>query len=107
MLRDVDISLAAWLSGFLPPGTDVVFDLPSFDGPSARPDDRVVLALHLHDVREEGELTPGDWNELRNDEGRLVGRLPPQRRYRLTYLLTAWAADTLDEHELLGTVLAG
>jgi hypothetical protein len=102
VFRDVDTSLEAWLSDFMPPGTDVVFDISA-----GRSDGRAALGLYLHDVREEGELTPGDWSGVRNDEGRLVGRWPPQRRYRLTYLVTAWAEHVLDEHELLGTVLAG
>ena len=101
MLRDVDLSLAAWLSGYLPAGGDVVFDHGSADKSS------LALALYLHDVREEGEMTPGSWSDIRGDAGVLVGRMPPQRRYRMTYLLTAWAGDTLTEHEILGNVLAG
>lgn len=105
MLRDVDVSLAAWLGAFLPAGGTVAFDVAAVadgDRPAAP-----VLVLHLHDVREEGEMTPGSWSEVRDAGGTLVGRLPAQRRYRLTYLVAAWAADTLAEHEALGSVLAG
>lgn len=100
MLRDVDVSLAAWLATYLPPGGDIVFDIATPPAPPA-------VALYLHDVREEAELTPGNWSDVRGDGGVLVGRIPPQRRYRMTYLITAWAADTLAEHEILGNVLAG
>lgn len=102
MLRDVDNSLAGWLVGYLPAGTEIVFDAPGSREP-ARP----MLGLYLHEVREEGEVTPSDWSDVRGDDGVLIGRLPPQRRYRLTYLATAWAGHPLDEHEMLGRILAG
>jgi hypothetical protein len=100
VLRDVDVSLASWLTGYLPEGGSIGFDIAS-------PPDPPALGLYLHDVREEAELTPGSWSDVRGDDGVLVGRLPPQRRYRMTYLVTAWARDTLAEHEILGNVLAG
>jgi hypothetical protein len=102
VLRDVDLSLSGWLSGYLPPGTQIVHDTPVGRDPSDP-----ALGLYLHEVREEGEVTPADWSAIRGDDGMMVGRLPPQRRYRMTYLVTAWAADPLDEHEILGRVLAG
>ncbi len=102
MLRDVDLSLAAWLTGYLPADATVVFDAAAGAGETPP-----VLGLYLHDVREEAEMTPGNWSDIRGESGVLVGRMPPQRRYRMTYLVTAWATDTLAEHELLGNVLAG
>lgn len=102
VLRDVDTSLWNWLAGFLPDGAAV-----AFDAPTERSGTDPVLGLYLHDVREEGEVTPADWSNVHGDNGHLVGRLPPQRRYRLTYLVTAWAGNALDEHEILGSVLAG
>jgi Pvc16 N-terminal domain len=102
VLRDVDTSLAGWLSGYLPLETEIVYDTPVGRDPL-----RPALGLYLHEVREEGEVTPADWSEIRGENGLMLGRLPPQRRYRLTYLVTAWAASPLDEHELLGRVLAG
>ena len=102
MLRDVDTSLSAWLAGYLPAGVGIVYDPPV-----GRSGTEPLLALYLHEVREEGEVTPADWSGLRGDDGRLVGRLPPQRRYRLTYIVTAWAGGPLDEHELLGRVIGG
>jgi Pvc16 N-terminal domain len=102
VLRDVDTSLAAWLTGYLPPGAAVVFDAPEHPATT-----EPALGLYLHDVREEAELTPAGWSTVRDAEGNVIGRSPPQLRYRLTYLLTAWAGDPLAEHEMLGAVLAG
>lgn len=102
MIRDVDSSLAAWLA-VLAPGVPVTFGVP---GDLGSDDVVTTLVLHLFDVQEE----PGGgaaWAPVRDGAGRVVGRMPPQRRYRLRYLLTAAAADTLAEHELLGHVLAG
>lgn len=106
MLRDVDTSLAAWLVEYLPPGAGVVFDAPDQIRDGHQPAG-TALGLFLHEVREEAEITPADWSSVRGDGGQVIGRLPPQRRYRLTYLMTAWAGDRLTEHELLGNVLAG
>lgn len=102
VLRDVDATLAAWLADHLPPGAEI-----SFDAPAPHTAGAPLLGLYLNEVREEAEVTPADWSALRGDDGRMIGRLPPQRRYRLTYLVTASAASTLDEHELLGRVLVG
>lgn len=99
----MDTSLSAWLSGYLPAGAAVVFDAPTGRSSNGSP----ALGLYLHDVREEAEITPSNWSSLRGEDGQVIGRQPPQRRYRLTYLVTAWANDPLYEHELLGNVLAG
>lgn len=100
MLRDVSVSLAGWLAGQLPAGSTVTFDAIADDARTTP-----VLGLYLHNVREEAEVTHGGWSELRADDGSLVGRLPPQRRYRMSYLVTAWSTDTLAEHDLLGLSL--
>lgn len=102
VLRDVDVSVAAWLTTLLPPGVGVVFDAPGiYDGT------KPALALYLYAVQEEPDGGAAGWSELRGGDGQVIGRLPPDRRYRLTYLMTAWSVDTLGEHELLGQVLAG
>jgi hypothetical protein len=44
---------------------------------------------------------------IRNDEGRVIARRPPPRRFRLSYLLTAWTQRPEDEHRLLAQLLTG
>lgn len=118
MLRDADLSLANWFEAMLPSGTGVRFDTPRADwqqqgrgSPGAG-----FLSVFLCEVTRDGrDLPPSGWSELRNGDGRLVGRQAAPRYYRLAYLVTAWAAavggdhDTsrqaIEEHELLGLLV--
>jgi hypothetical protein len=63
------------------------------------------IDLFLHDVVEELDGRSADWADMRDDDGRVVARQPPLRRYRLSYLVTAWAPSTEIEHQLLSKVL--
>ena len=108
MLADLDRSVAAFLAGLLPAGTVIRFGPPAqswADGPPESP----LLDAFPYDIREtqppaiDGTLT-------RDVGGRATGWQPPVRRYRVSYLLTAWTDAGplgLDEHELLGAVLTG
>lgn len=99
MIGEVDAALAGWLGQMLAGRATVVFDQP--DGMPAAP----VLHVLLHEVREDPDGAPAGGMSVRDDAGRVVARLAPPRRYRLHYLLTAWAGGARAEHELLGTVL--
>lgn len=117
MLRDVDLSLANWFERMLPPGTGVRFDAPRADWQQqGRGSGAAFLNVFLCEISRDGrELPPSGWSEVRNDEGRLVGRQAAPRYYRLGYLVTAWAAAaggdqdasrrTIEEHELLGPLI--
>ena len=112
VIRDVDASLEGWLGGLVP-DVRISFEPPvaptrasgakGKDG--ARP--AVTLSVLLYDVREDPDGSLSGWDEVRDQRGVVVGRTPPPKRYRLTYLLVATAADPLAEHEVLGRVLAG
>lgn len=101
VLYDVDASIEAWLGAALPAGVAVSFAAPGERGP----DDRPALHLHLHLVREDADGSTVGWEELRDLDGALAARLPPDRRYRIVYLVTACAADVAVEHEVLGHFL--
>jgi hypothetical protein len=103
MLRDLDLSLAAFLTGLLPSGTAVEFGAPDASWASDPPQDRCVGAF-LYDVRE-AQPPASDGIMTRDANGHATGWQPPVRRYRVSYLLTAWPDPS--EHELLGSVLAG
>jgi hypothetical protein len=115
MLRDADLSLANWLERVLPPDTGVRFDAPRADWESRGPGSAFVSAF-LRTVCRDGKELPGSgWLEARDQDGRLVGRQPTARYFRLSYLVTAWAAvvdgdddasrGTLEEHEMLGLLI--
>lgn len=110
VLSDADDSLAGWLATLVPAGTAVALfgPDPSEDTPRPRAETGAgTLLVHLHRVRESPDGSGAGWNELRSAEGAVVGRVPPTRRYRLTYLLTAVATDVRTEHDILGHVLSG
>ena len=107
VIRDLDVTLAGWLGALLP-GVSISFEPP---GPGGAHTKRAApvgcLAVVLLGVREEADGSLSGWAELRADDGLVMGRVPPSRRYRFTYLLVAQAADALTEHEVLGRVLSG
>ncbi len=100
VIADLDASLASWL-GELLTEVDVSFDPPE------QGEDEPCLWLYLHQVREEPDGGLAGWGTLRNDDGVVSGRVPPTRRYRFTYLMTAQASGAIAEHAILGDVLAG
>jgi len=117
MVRDADLSLANWLARVLPPGTGVRFDAPraAWEG---RVSGSAFVSVFLCTVRRDTrDLPRSGWSEMRDQDGRLVGRQQTARYYRLSYLVTAWAAaaedgggdetsrQTLEEHELLGLLI--
>ncbi|MEV4664207.1 Pvc16 family protein [Micromonospora echinofusca] len=103
MIWDVDLSVRAWLGSYLPPGVPVVFDPP--DRCAQLAGERV--SAFLLDVEEDPNGVSASWDDLRDATGQVTGRRPPGRRYRFSYLLTAWGPDTEREHRLLGDLLVG
>jgi len=106
VIHDADRSLEAWLGSMLPPGVGVRFDAPDPNW-ARRPPDRPFVDVFLYDIAEDTDGLTGDSALVREPGGRAVGWQPPVRRYRLSYLLTAWSADVSADHELLGNVVAG
>ncbi|TDQ01138.1 Pvc16 family protein [Labedaea rhizosphaerae] len=103
MLHDVDTVVRSMLAEALPAGTAVRFDPPD---PAWRAGGEAVGAL-LYRVVEDLAARAAAWSDVRDGNGRVTARVPVSRRYQLTYLLTAWAADVEREHALLGMALAG
>jgi hypothetical protein len=106
MIADVDASLRSLLRATALHGStvDVVFDSPTKQW-SEHVSSGVVDA-YLWEIREDVSRRQNDWEDIRNEDGRVVGRKPPLHRYRLRYLVTAWGGTPADEHRLLSSVLA-
>jgi uncharacterized protein DUF4255 len=104
VLEDVDGSLAALLAQAMPEGTTVTFAAPS-PGWLESPPGKQVLSAFLYDIREDPVGRAVDWDDVRDEHGRVIGRQPPPRRYEMSYLVTAWAGDADLEHRLLSDVL--
>jgi len=66
---------------------------------------RPVLNVFLAGISADTRAMPGDWADLRDADGRVIGRQPPPRRFDLRYLVTAWTDDPDTEQLLLDAVL--
>ncbi|MFI7680267.1 Pvc16 family protein [Actinophytocola sp. NPDC049390] len=106
VLADIASSLRAWLASELSPGTGIGFDPPSaLARIERRPSGAGLVNLFLYAVAEDLEGLAGARVRVVDAEGRVAGTVSPVRTYQLSYLVTAWAADTNEEFELLGAVL--
>lgn len=105
MIWEVDSTLESLLraEALKDTDTDVVFDAPTTDW-AARLTGPVVDAF-LYDVHEDIERRHAGAPPERNAEGRITGRRPATRFYKMSYLVTAWTTRAADEHRLLGQVL--
>jgi len=109
MIQDVDESLRALVKKDALNGSkaDVAFDAPTREWSSRR--NTPTVDLYLYDIREDLEQREVMWENIRGDsrDPRFVTeRRPPPRRFKLSYLVTAWTQRPEDEHRLLSSLLA-
>jgi hypothetical protein len=103
MIDDVDASLRAMLEAAFGRGTTIRFEPPTPEWSAALKG--ATIDLFLYDITEDTERRSSDWEDFRGDDGRVIGRQPPVRYYRLSYLVSAWGKSTEDEHALLSGVM--
>jgi hypothetical protein len=104
VLQDADTTLRAVLLDALPKGTTLGFAAPDQHWRStvgAGP----ALNAYLLQLREDVNSRSSHWTTVYDDGDRAVGRHEPVRRFRVHYVLTAWAANAENEHALLGCAL--
>jgi hypothetical protein len=106
MIQDVDESLRALVKrdALNGSGVEVAFDAPTREWVAKR--NAPVVDMYLYDIREDTSRRQTAWEDVRDDNGRVTGRRQPPRRYRLSYLVTAWTQRPEDEHRLLSSMLA-
>lgn len=106
MIHDLDESLRALVRRDALNGSDVeiAFDAPTRDWSARR--NAPAVDLYLYDIREDLERRNVAWEPVREEDGRVTGRRPPARQYRLSYLVTAWTQRPEDEHRLLSALLS-
>jgi hypothetical protein len=105
VIQDVDDTLKELLVQMVPIDTSVIdikFEMPNKEWSAAVT--KPTINLFLYDVRENHELRSSERSFTRN--GTTGVDSPPPVRMDLTYLITVWATDVSDEHQLLGRVLA-
>jgi hypothetical protein len=106
MIHDVDESLRALVrrDAVNGSGVEVAFDAPTKEWVARR--NSPVVDLYLYDIREDSSRRQTSWVDIRDDSGRVIERRLPPRRYRLSYLVTAWTQRPEDEHRLLSALLS-
>jgi hypothetical protein len=106
MIHDVDESLRALVRRDALNGSrvDIAFDAPTKDWVARQ--NAPTVNLYLYDIREDLERRQVAWERQHNNAGRVMEHRPPPRRYRLSYLVTAWTQRPEDEHRLLSAMLS-
>ena len=84
-------------------GVDVAFDAPTREWVARRSGPTV--SMYLYDIREDLARREVQWEEVRGADGVVTDRRPPARRFKLTYMVTAWTQRPEDEHRLLSNLL--
>ena len=106
MIHDVDESLRTLLERDVLNGAkvDLAFDAPTREWAGKR--QGPALNCYLYSIVEDVERRRSQFEERRDARGRVVERMLPPRRFKLSYLVTAWTQRAEDEHRLLSAVLA-
>ena len=106
MIYDMNEALRQLLVGEMPiknGEVDIAFEQPGRQWSSQI--NRPTINFFLYDVRENLKLRGShQWRVERQPDGTALQRRPPVK-VDLHYLITAWATDSEDEHNLLGRVL--
>jgi hypothetical protein len=106
MIHDVDETLRALIKREALNGSqvEIAFDAPTKDWAARR--NAPTINLFLYDIREDMARRDAAMSAVRSTEGYVTGHAPKPRRYKLSYLLTAWTQRPEDEHRLLSACLS-
>jgi Pvc16 N-terminal domain len=107
MIHDVDESLRALVKRDALNGSNVeiAFDAPTKDWAARR--NTPTLDLYLYDIREDVARRDVTIDPVRDPRTHVVtARQPRPRRFKLSYLATAWTQRPEDEHRLLSALLS-
>ena len=106
VIHEVDETLRAIVRRDVINGSDVevVFDAPTKEWSSRR--NTPTIDIYLYDIREDLKRRQAGQFDVRDDNGRITGRRPMPRVFKLSYLVTAWTQRPEDEHRLLSAMLA-
>jgi hypothetical protein len=107
VIEDVDEALKGLLKRDALGGSsdvEISFDAPNTEWASRRSGPAV--NVYLYDIREDAQRRQLAYERIRGDDGIVTGHKQPPRRFKLSYLLTAWTQRPEDEHRLLSACLA-
>jgi hypothetical protein len=83
---------------------ELLFDAPTKDWVARR--NSPTVDLYLYDIREDLQRRVPAWEDARDGDGHVASRRLPPRRFKLSYLVTAWTQRPEDEHRLLSALLS-
>ena len=83
---------------------ELLFDAPTKDWVARR--NSPTVDLYLYDIREDLQRRVPAWEDVRGDDGKISDRRLPPKRFKLSYLVTAWTQRPEDEHRLLSALLS-
>jgi hypothetical protein len=106
VIHDVDEALRALVKRDALNGSkvDIAFDAPTKEWVAKR--NAPTVDMYLYDIREDVTRRETAWVEVRDEKGIVKERRLPPRRFRLSYLVTAWTNRPEDEHRLLSAMLS-
>jgi hypothetical protein len=104
VIEDVDESLRVTLQSLLADDVDVTFDAPRAVD-VGEPSHPAELNLFLFHIEADASALGSAFVDVRDEQGRVVGREKPPRQYRLHYLVSVSGSNTTGEHQLLGRVV--
>ena len=107
VINDVDAGLRELVQQEALNGTaaEIAFEAPTRDWVARR--SHPTVDLYLYDIREDTARRDVSLEEIRDPVTReVISRKPPARRFRLSYLVTAWTQEADDEHRLLSRLLS-
>jgi uncharacterized protein DUF4255 len=105
VIHEVDEGVRALIQRNVIDGTsvEISFEAPTREWAAKRTNP--TINVYLYDIREDVSRRQVQFEEVRDDQGRVIDRRQPSRRFRLTYFLTAWTQRPEDEHRLLANLL--
>jgi len=105
MINDLDEAIKKLLieKGKLDPATvDINFETPDREWSASI--SKPTINVYLYDIRENHQLRGTEFAISRDDNGNATRKKNPNR-IDLSYLITVWTSDIVDEHHLLWHVL--
>lgn len=106
VIHDVDETLRAIIERSIVDGGDVEVSLDAPTRDWGVRQNKPTINAFLYDIREDLARRDMAPVAITNEAGTVIGREAPPRRFRLSYLLTAWTQRPEDEHRLLSGLLS-
>ena len=101
MISDLDETITQLLrkkGAFDPAEVDITFERPGREWSASI--SKPTINIYLYDIRENHQLRGTEWTIAKDDNGVSTRKKNPTR-VDLSYLVTVWTGDVVDEHRLL------